>query len=63
VEGTSIGDLVTFPDSRGELVIRCSLEDVKDAVQVGTATFKVSIVAGEDVYAVEDTIPVISCPE
>lgn len=64
VEGTSIDVLNTFADSRGDLVIKCDLEDVKDAVREGAATFValITTVEEEDISG-EDTIQVISCPK
>lgn len=50
----------TFRDSRGDLVIRCSLTTVKDMVEVGEATFDLTI---DDIYTGTDTILVIDqCP-
>ena len=61
VDGTVIPHLYTFADSRGDLVIKCSLEAVKDLVSVGSATFELSITPGG--YSGEDTIRVISSPK
>ena len=48
--------LFTFPDSRGELVIRCSLSTVKSMVEAGEATFDLTI---NDTITGTDTIRVI----
>lgn len=47
---------LTFPDSRGDLVIKCSLTTVKSMVEVGEAIFELTI---NDIYAGTDTILVI----
>ena len=46
----------TFPDSRGDLVIKCSLTTVKSMVEVGEAIFELTI---DDLYTGADTIRVI----
>jgi hypothetical protein len=60
VEGAQVGDIVTFPDSRGELVVRCSIETVKSMVSVGTARFDLVVQTGSGTYTGTDTITVIS---
>ena len=47
---------VTFPDSRGDLVIKCRLTTVKGLVSVGEAIFALTI---NDTYTGTDTIRVI----
>ncbi len=63
VNGTPIPHLYTFADSRGDLVIKCSLELVKGLVSTGTATFQASIFTDAGEWSGEDVIPVISCPK
>ena len=46
----------SFWDSRGDLVIRCDLATVKDMVEVGEATFNLTI---DSLYTGTDTISVI----
>jgi hypothetical protein len=56
VNGQDLPIAATFPDSRGDLVIKCRLAVVKDLVEVGEATFDLTI---DGVYAGTDTIRVI----
>lgn len=56
VNNQSLPIALTFPDSRGDLVIKCLLTDVKEAVVVGEATFELTI---NDIYTGIDTIRVI----
>ena len=46
----------TFWDSRGDLVIQCDLATVKDMVELGEATFDLTV---NDLYTGTDTIRVI----
>ena len=46
----------TFPDSRGDLVVKCDIAVVKGMVEVGNATFALKI---NDLYPATDTIRVI----
>ena len=48
----------TFADDRGDLVIKCDMATVKDMVDVGEATFDLTI---DDTYTGTDTIRVIQC--
>jgi hypothetical protein len=56
VNGQSLPIELTFPDSRGDLVIKCLLADVKETVKLGEATFILTI---NGLYTVTDTIRVI----
>lgn len=49
----------TFPDSRGELVVRCDLQMIKGMVSVGTATFDLTVHTKNGIYTGTDTIRVI----
>ena len=53
--------LYTFPDSRGDLVVKCSIQTVKNMVSEGTATFDLSVTAKDgETYFGTDTITVIA---
>lgn len=53
--------LGTFADSRGELVVKCSVETVKEIAELGAATFVLTLeLDGVVVYEAEDTITIIS---
>ncbi|UCC60112.1 MAG: hypothetical protein JSV02_10375 [Dehalococcoidia bacterium] len=56
VNNQSLPIAFTFPDSRGDLVIKCNLTIVKDMVEVGEATFNLTI---NELYTGTDTIRVI----
>ena len=56
VNNQTLPILFKFPDSRGDLVIRCSLATLKDMVEVGEATFNLTI---NSLYTGTDTINVI----
>jgi len=54
--------LGTFADNRGELVVKCSVETVKD-LDLGAATFVLTLessVDGTIIHTAEDTITIIS---
>jgi len=59
VNGEPILKFGTFPDSRGELVVRIGLETVKSMVSVGTATFDLRVQTQNGTYSGTDTIRVI----
>ena len=63
VNGDSIDVVSTFADDRGDLVIKCDRQEVKDLVSAGDATFVASITTEAGVLTGEDTIRVISCPK
>jgi len=56
LNGQPLDIAFTFPDSRGDLVIKCRLAIVKDMVEAGEATFDLTI---DDFYTGTDTIRVI----
>lgn len=60
VNGTEVPSFSTFADNRGQLVVKCDLETIKGMVQVGEATFVLSVVGGDGVaYSGSDMIEVI----
>jgi hypothetical protein len=59
VDGQPVLEFGTFPDSRGELVVRCSIETIKSMVSVGTATFDLTVHTQNGTYSGTDTIRVI----
>ena len=60
VGGASIERLSCFPDNRGDLVVKCNLEMIKDMVSVGEATFELTVETYEgSTYVGSDTIVVI----
>ena len=56
LDGLPLPYVDTFPDSRGDLVIKCDIAEVKDMVEVGNATFALTI---NDMHPATDTIRVI----
>ena len=59
VDGRSVDGLFTFPDSRGELVVRCGIDTIKSMVTVGTATFDLVVHTADGTHTGTDTIKVI----
>jgi hypothetical protein len=62
VEGEDIEVLATFLDSRGALVVKCDIDDVKDSDAVvldADNTFVLTCNYNDDVYMGTDTIYVI----
>ena len=59
VNGQNADVLFTFPDSRGELVVRCGIETIKQMVSVGEATFVLTVHTANGTYTGSDTIRVI----
>ena len=60
VNGTEVEDLVTFVDSRGNLVVMCSIDTVKDIVVDDTsADFVLTCLYNDGVYTGYDSVPVI----
>ena len=57
VNGDPLPIALSFPDSLGDLVIRCSMATVKGMVDVGEATFDLTI---DGTYFGSDTITVIA---
>ena len=59
VDGQSTPIASTFPDSRGDLVVKCRLATVKEQVSVGEATFALTVYTQSATYSGVDTIKVI----
>jgi len=59
VNGQTADVLFTFADSRGELVVRCDIETIKQMVSVGEATFALTVHTADGTYTGSDTIKVI----
>lgn len=60
VNGTPIDTISTFVDNRGNLVVKCSIDTVKDiVVGTGEATFVLTANYNGSVYSGTDTIAVI----
>ena len=64
VNGTAIDTINTFVDNRGNLVVKCSIDTVKDivvgteeAVFVLTANYNGSVYSGTDTIAVIQVLP------
>jgi len=53
--------LYTFADDRGDLVIKCSIDEVKEIVSVseGTATFDLTVVTADGIYTGTDSARVV----
>jgi hypothetical protein len=60
VDGTPVEGIWTFPDDRGDLVVKCDLGTVKGMVEVGEAVFRLDVDTkdGAD-YSGTDTVAVI----
>ena len=57
----SVSVLSTFADSRGDLVVKCDIHDVKEVVAEGSANVKLSVYTKDGVsYWGTDTIDVVS---
>ena len=60
VEGQPVEPISTFADDRGDLVVKCNLDKVKDMVAVGEATFVLEVTTQDGLYSGTDTIRVIA---
>ena len=60
VEGQLVEPISTFADDRGDLVVKCNLDKVKDMVAVGEATFVLEVTTQDGLYSGTDTIRVIA---
>ena len=60
VEGQLVEPISTFADDRGDLVVKCNLDKVKDMVAVGEATFVLNATTQDGLYSGTDTIRVIA---
>lgn len=59
INGDELAVLHTFPDDRGDLVVKCSRETIKDVAEVGEATFDLTAYTALDTYFGSDTIKII----
>lgn len=60
VNDTEIKAIATFLDNRGNLVVKCDIDEVKRLVAPGEAVFVLSCKYGGGTYTGTDTVPVIS---
>lgn len=60
VNGDPVASFSTFADSRGDLVVRCGIETIKEMVSVGEATFVLVAHTQNGAFRGTDVIRVIS---
>jgi hypothetical protein len=60
VEGQLVERIWTFADDRGDLVVKCNRDTVKDMVAVGEASFILNATTQDGLYSGTDTITVIA---
>jgi len=61
VNGTPVAIFDTFADYRGELVVKCNIDTVKDLLDTGDATFVLTVYTTDAEYTGTDIIRVIDC--
>ena len=50
----------TFADDRGDLVVKCDIDELKSLVSEGTADFELTITTADSVYTGTDEIRIVS---
>ena len=61
VNGVEVIPSATFADDRGQLVVKCSMADMKEMVEPGEAIFDLAVTGTDGItYSGTDTIRVIS---
>jgi len=61
VNDEPILELTTFADDRGELVVKCEIDYIKELLETGEATFILTVDTADGEFSGEDTVRVIEC--